>query len=1294
MGTEVADLWIRLRTMGGELTSEMNRAGQAGESFTARMGGLNGMITKVGKATTALGLGFVAYGVKAAGDFQQQMNLLVTACGESQQKLKGVSDGVLSLARSTGTSTSQLAEGMYQVEKAGYRSSDGIKVLTAAAQGAREEGANLKDVTNAMTSVMASYHLHASDSVRVMNALKTAAGEGKMTMEEFAGSLSTVIPIASANKIGFDEVGGAIATLTQHGTSAREATQELASTIRNLAAPNAVAVQEMQRLGLSSTDVSTKLGQRGLTGTLDLLSQTVLSKMGNSGTVLLNAFNKTKQAAADADAMVKAMPPNLQKLAQAYSTGSISLGDWRKELKGLPPEQANLLSQYATLQNKTNGFSAELKKGGPAAQTYTEAIKKMTGGAIGLNTTLQLTGDNTDSFRERVKKVGASFNNASKDVEGWKITQQSFNVQMGRLKETVTTTAITVGSQLIPVIVSAIGFFEQHKSASTALAVVIGLVLTGSVLKFLGGALRPLLSTLGLVRSGWSATAALMRGESWAAVGRSFDGIRLRAMYAWDAVRSGAGVTRGAVASFGQSVATAAATAGRAAWSGAVSGVQAVGSAMRTAGLAALQFSRSMLASAVAGLRAAGAWVAERIALLASAVAARTAAIAQWALNAAMDANPIMLIVLGIAALVAALVYAYNHFTTFRVAVQAVFRVVTAGVSFVVDFVRAHWQLLLIVLLGPVGLALVGLITYWSQIKSAVSAAVTFVVGFVQSHWLLLLTLLTGPIGLAVGLIIKYWGQIAAGFSAAYRATVSVGGSLIGWVAALPGRILGALSALVGYLSSLANSAWSRFYSASRSVASGLLGWISGLPGQIRSALGNLGSLLYGSGQALLRGLVSGIESMAGQVRGAVSGVLSSARDLLPFSPAKAGPFSGRGWTLYSGQALMQGLAQGIAAGSGAVVDRMRATATNTAGAFATELGIASPSRKFAALGAWVLHGLVDGLTGSTARVKSATQRIARDLYVDFGSSHQALQRTVAHDNSLLMGLAKQRDSVASRLKDAQKQVSDLWKEWTKARDDASKAIMQNATIVASAPTDGSTLSSFAVVQRMRDQVQRTLQFAGYLQQLRAKGLRSDLVQQIANAGVEQGGATAQALASATRGQIAEMNQLQSSMQYAADATGAAVADSMYGAGIKSAEGLVKGLESQQKKIEAQMMKIATSMQSAIKKALGIRSPSQVFAELGKYIPQGLAQGIEGAVHHATRAATNLAGAVAGAGGARAGGLALAGAGGGQTTAIHQHVHLTVEGHVLTERKLRDVVQEQMLQLGARNSTTWQPYKR
>jgi hypothetical protein len=52
-------------------------------------------------------------------------------------------------------------------------------------------------------------------------------------------------------------------------------------------------------------------------------------------------------------------------------------------------------------------------------------------------------------------------------------------------------------------------------------------------------------------------------------------------------------------------------------------------------------------------------------------------------------------------------------------------------------------------------------------------------------------------------------------------------------------------------------------------------------------------------------------------------------------------------------------------------------------------------------------------------------------------------------------------------------------------------------------------------------------------------------------------------------------------------------------------------------------------MQKAIKKALGIRSPSSVMAdEVGKHIPAGIAVGVDRATGIATRAVTDLAGSM------------------------------------------------------------------
>lgn len=86
--------------------------------------------------------------------------------------------------------------------------------------------------------------------------------------------------------------------------------------------------------------------------------------------------------------------------------------------------------------------------------------------------------------------------------------------------------------------------------------------------------------------------------------------------------------------------------------------------------------------------------------------------------------------------------------------------------------------------------------------------------------------------------------------------------------------------------------------------------WVRGLPQRMINAL--TGTSLYQSGRSLLSGFVEGIRSMGETAANAARDVLQRVRNLFPHSPAKEGPFSGKGWTLYSGEALIDGFAEGM----------------------------------------------------------------------------------------------------------------------------------------------------------------------------------------------------------------------------------------------------------------------------------------------------------------------------------------------------------------------------------------------
>ncbi|MDI9901302.1 hypothetical protein QM716_15695 [Rhodococcus sp. IEGM 1409] len=84
----------------------------------------------------------------------------------------------------------------------------------------------------------------------------------------------------------------------------------------------------------------------------------------------------------------------------------------------------------------------------------------------------------------------------------------------------------------------------------------------------------------------------------------------------------------------------------------------------------------------IAAARTAAGFIASRVAMLASSAATGIAAAAQWALNAAMTANPIGIVIAVLAGLVAAVVLAYKNSETFRGIVQAAWQGIQDAVSF------------------------------------------------------------------------------------------------------------------------------------------------------------------------------------------------------------------------------------------------------------------------------------------------------------------------------------------------------------------------------------------------------------------------------------------------------------------------------------------------------------------------------------------------------------------------------------------------------------------------------------
>lgn len=265
--------------------------------------------------------------------------------------------------------------------------------------------------------------------------------------------------------------------------------------------------------------------------------------------------------------------------------------------------------------------------------------------------------------------------------------------------------------------------------------------------------------------------------------------------------------------------------------------------------------------------------------------------IAQAVLNAVMDANPIMLVVIAIAALVAGVIWAYQNVEWFRAAVDTMASAVVDSFNLVLGIVQSvfgwivdNWPLLLAILTGPFGLAVLFVTNNWNTIVDIVSGVFTWI----TDHWQLLLAIFLGPFVGAVAYVVSNWDTITD-------------------------KVRGVVDAVTGFFAGLGDT----LLAPLRAVVDWVTRTFGELPAKITGAFGNARDLLFNVGQDIVGGLIDGIKSMVGAAVDAVKhvggSIVDGAKGILHIgSPSQV--------FMDIGRDVQLGLAQGIEGNAGLAV--------------------------------------------------------------------------------------------------------------------------------------------------------------------------------------------------------------------------------------------------------------------------------------------------------------------------------------------------------------------------------------
>ena len=210
-------------------------------------------VAAIGGVSAAMG-GVATYAVKVGTSFEAGMSEVAAISGATASELDSLTEKAKEMGAKTKFSATESAEAFKYMAMAGWQTGDMLNGIDGIMNLAAASGEDLASVSDIVTDALTAFGLQAKDSAHFADVLAQASSRSNTNVGLMGYTFKYVAPVAGALGYSIEDMAVAIGLMANAGIKGEQAGTQLRGVLSRMSLPTEKVQTAMDKLGLSLTD--------------------------------------------------------------------------------------------------------------------------------------------------------------------------------------------------------------------------------------------------------------------------------------------------------------------------------------------------------------------------------------------------------------------------------------------------------------------------------------------------------------------------------------------------------------------------------------------------------------------------------------------------------------------------------------------------------------------------------------------------------------------------------------------------------------------------------------------------------------------------------------------------------------------------------------------------------------------------------------------------------------------------------------------------------------------------------